>query len=367
MCVVFSNFQYFCEKGQPVIRLSEFLPPRPESDWKLIKQAGVNDIVGILNGGEHDRTMFQSVGGSGWEPDDRDEPPWSLKAITHDREVFERWGFNLVAIEDTVPMDKIRFGHEGRDEQIEQVIEQIRAMGALGIEVLSYNWMACGSWARTDIAIPDRGGALVTGYHRATAQARPPLLEPGETNAEQMWEALAYFLEAVIPEAEKSGVRLALHPDDPPQSVDRGVPRIMSSVASFQRVAELSPSESNGFTFCQGNFALMEEIVSGQVAMAEVIRDFGASRIPFVHFRDVRGTVEQFQETFHDDGQTDMAECLRAYYDIGFEGVMRPDHVPTLEGESNDRPGYHMLGRLFALGYIRGLEHSAYGHPSTFA
>ena len=104
-----------------MIRLSEFLPPRPESDWKLIKQAGVNDIVGILNGGEHDRTMFQSVGGSGWEPDDRDEPPWSLKAITHDREVFERWGFNLVAIEDTVPMDKIRFGHEGRDEQIEKL------------------------------------------------------------------------------------------------------------------------------------------------------------------------------------------------------------------------------------------------------
>jgi mannonate dehydratase len=348
-----------------MIRLSEFLPPRPENSWKLIKQAGVNDIVGILNGGEHDQTMFQSVGSSGWRPEERDEAPWSLAAIKHDKELFEQWGFDLVAIEDTIPMDKIRFGQEGRDEQIDHIIEQIRAMGALGIGVLSYNWMACGSWARTDVAIPDRGGALVTGYHRATAQASSPLLEPGEATAEGMWEALDYFLEAVLPEAEKAGVRLALHPDDPPQHIDRGVPRIMSSVESFRKVGALSHSLSNGFTFCQGNFALMEEIVSGEKTMPEVIREFGADRIPFVHFRDVRGTIDQFQETFHDDGQTDMAECFRAYYDIGFDGVMRPDHVATLEGEANDRPGYHMLGRLFALGYIRGLEHAAYGHPST--
>jgi mannonate dehydratase len=109
----------------------------------------------------------------------------------------------------------------------------------------------------------------------------------------------------------------------------------------------------------------MEEILSGEQTMADVIRSIGSERIPFVHFRDIRGTVEQFQETFHDDGQTDMAECFRAYSDVDFHGVMRPDHVPTLEGESNERPGYHMLGRLFAIGYIRGLEHAAYGHPST--
>ena len=350
-----------------MIQLGEFFPPRPESSWKLMKQAGVNHAVGILNGGEHDQTMFQSVGGAGWEPDHRDEAPWSLPAIKHDKEVFADWGFDLVAIEDTAPIDKIRLGLEGRDQQIDQVIEQIRAMGALGIEVLSYNWMACSSWARTDIAIPDRGGALVTGYVREVAQAGPQLRAEGETSPESMWEALEYFLQAVVPEAERAGVKLALHPDDPPQFIDRGVPRIMSSVAAFERALGLSGSDSHGITFCQGNFALMDEILSGATTMADVIRGIGASRIPFVHFRDIRGTVEKFQETFHDDGQTDMAACFQAYSDIGFDGVMRPDHVPTLEGESNERPGYHMLGRLFAIGYIRGLEHATYGHPASRA
>lgn len=348
-----------------MIKLSEFFPPRPETSWKWVKQAGVDDVVGILNGGEHDQTMFQSVGGSGWTPESRDEAPWSLAAIKHDQEVFHQWGFRLAAIEDTAPIDKVRLGLDGRDEQIEHVIEQIRVMGSLGIEVLSYNWMACSSWARTDIAIPDRGGALVTGYVRSIAQNGPHLLEAGETDAATMWAALEYFLDAVLPEAERAGVKLALHPDDPPQFMDRGVPRIMSSVEAFERVLALSDSDSNGITFCQGNFALMGEIVSGERTMQDVIRQIGSSRIPFVHFRDVRGTIEEFQETFHDDGQTDMAECFRAYYDIGFDGLMRPDHVPTLEGESNERPGYHMLGRLFALGYIRGLEQAAYGHPAS--
>ena len=348
-----------------MIQLSEFFPPRPENSWKLVKQAGVDYAVGILNGGEHDQTMFQSVGGKGWTADDLEDAPWSLASIRHDKELFQEWGFDLVAIEDSAPIDKVRLGLDGRDEQIEQVIEQIRAMGSLGIEVFSYNWMACSSWARTDIAIPDRGGALVTGYVREIAQSGPHLLEAGATTPEDMWAALEYFLDAVIPEAERAGVRLALHPDDPPQFMDRGVPRIMSSVEAFNRVLSYSSSDSHGITFCQGNFALMSEILSGDQTMSDVIRSIGADRIPFVHFRDIRGTVEQFQETFHDDGQTDMAECFRAYADIGFDGVMRPDHVPTLEGESNDRPGYHMLGRLFAIGYIRGLEHAAYGHPSV--
>jgi mannonate dehydratase len=93
------------------------------------------------------------------------------------------------------------------------------------------------------------------------------------------------------------------------------------------------------------------------------MRDYwGAQRkIAYVHFRDVRGTPERFVETFHDDGPTDMLACMRAYQAIGFEGVLRPDHVPTMEGESNDNPGYEALGRLFAIGYIRGLQEAVYG------
>ncbi|MCC2591843.1 mannonate dehydratase [Tessaracoccus sp. OS52] len=348
-----------------MLQLSEFLPPRPERSWRLLRQAGVDNVVGVLNGGEQDQRMFSSVGSTGWRAEVRGDVPWSLAAIRRNMEIYEQWGFKLIATEDTAPMDRIRLGLDGRDEEIEQFIEQIRALGELGIPTMAYNWMAVSSWGRTDLQVETRGGALVTGYTRSVAQAGPPLAEEGLYTADQMWDALEYFLRAVVPEAEQAGVRLALHPDDPPQPVDRGVPRIMSSVAAYRRLVELYPSDHNGMTFCQGNFALMPEVIDGEVTLPDLIREFGRAKIPFVHFRDVRGTVEQFNETFHDDGQTDMAECLRAYRDVGFDGPIRPDHVPTLEGELNDRPGYAMLGRLFAIGYIRGLEHATYGHPST--
>jgi len=92
------------------------------------------------------------------------------------------------------------------------------------------------------------------------------------------------------------------------------------------------------------------------------IRAFGASgKLFFAHFRDVRGTAEKFVETFHDEGQTDMLACMEAYRDAGFEGALRPDHVPTMEGDRNDAPGYSSIGRLFAIGYIKGLRQAVYG------
>lgn len=348
-----------------MIQLSELLPPRPEASWKLIRQVGVDTVVGVLNGAEQDQRMFASVGAAGWAADDRDEAPWSEAALAYNIESYREHGFTLVALEDSAPLDKARLALDGRDEQIDNVITQIRAMGRLGIPTLAYNWMALSSWGRTDIAIQDRGGALVTGYNREIAQSKDPLVEPGEVTHEQMWSGLEYFLDAVIPVAEESGVRLAMHPDDPPQQLDRNLPRIMSSVAAFRRLLSLNSSEYNGITFCQGNFALMSEVVDGRVGIPDLIREFGTENIPFVHFRDVKGTVDAFQETFHDAGQTDMPACMEAYYDIGFAGPMRPDHVPTLAGESNARPGYETLGRLFAIGYIRGLEQSVYGHPAV--
>lgn len=348
-----------------MIQLSEFLPPRPEASWKLIRQVGVDNVVGVLNGAEQDQRMFASVGAQGWRADDRDELPWSEQALRRNIEIYDEYGFRLIATEDNAPIDKVRLGAEGRDEQIDYVIQQIRAMGRLGIPTFAYNWMALSSWGRTNIAIPSRGGALVTGFNKEDAEAQGALVEEGEVTAEQMWDALAYFLDAVVPEAEAAGVRLAMHPDDPPQPFDRNLPRIMSSVEAFRRLVSLHPSEANGITFCQGNFALMPEVLDGTTSIPEVIREFGTGRIPFVHFRDVRGTPAEFQETFHDDGQTDMPACMEAYQEIGFGGAMRPDHVPTLEGELNARPGYETLGRLFAIGYIRGLEQSYYGHPAS--
>ncbi|HEX3807561.1 MAG TPA: mannonate dehydratase [Gaiellaceae bacterium] len=342
------------------MKLSEMLAARPQQPlWALLKQCGVDHVVAVMRNGEQDRRMFAAVGGGG-SPTDGDAVPWSQAAIERDVATFAEHGFTVVAIEDTPPLDEARLGLPGRDEQIENVQEQIRAMGKLGIPVLCYNWMAVSSWTRTDHAAESRAGALVTGFREADAKAMPLLVQPGELTAEQLWDSFAYFLQAVVPVAEEAGVRLALHPDDPPLPVVRGVPRIMSSVEAFRRVLDLFPSPANGVTLCQGNFALMTD------DLPTLIRELGArDAIHFVHFRDVRGDAHEFLETFHDDGQSDLAACMRAYAEVGFDGPLRPDHVPTMYGESNDHPGYETLGRLFANGYVRGLMHATAGRTES--
>lgn len=331
-----------------MFQLSEFLAPRPEPLWQLVKQAGVTNVVAVLQGAEQEQRMFASLEGGSIVPPG-DGAPWSEASIARDLAIFTEGGFDVVAIEDTAPMDLIRLGLPGRDEQIEHVITQLEAMGNLGVRVLCYNWMAISSWARTSVAIPGRGGSLVTGFSLAEASALPDLVPAGSVTSEQLWSALEYFLAAVLPVAEKAGVRMGMHPDDPPLPVVRNMPRIMNSFDNYRRLLALSDSPSNGVTFCQGNFALM----GGDVPA--LIREF-EGRIPFVHFRNVEGTADNFVETFHDEGLLDMAECIRAYNDIGFDGPLRPDHVPTMYGEANARPGYESLGRLFAIGYIRGLQ-----------
>ena len=144
-----------------------------------------------------------------------------------------------------------------------------------------------------------------------------------------------------------------MHPDDPPLSPINGIPRIMSSVENYQKLLDLVPSPANGICLCQGNFTLMTDDLPG------VIRHFGAQgKIHFLHIRDVQGTPDRFQETFHDDGKTDLAACFRAYRDVGFDGVFRPDHYPKM-GDSAfaDELG---IARLFAVGYLKGLREAVY-------
>jgi mannonate dehydratase len=180
--------------------------------------------------------------------------------------------------------------------------------------------------------------------------ANAPNTDAGVVTEDHLWASLEYVMKAIVPVAEEAGVTLALHPDDPPISPIRGVGRILTSPDAMMRAIELVPSARNQVTFCQGSFATMGADIPKE------IRRFGErDAIGFVHFRDVRGTPAKFVETFHDDGQTDMFEAMRTYRDVGFRGVVRPDHVPTMAGEANDAPGYQILGRLFALGYIKGL------------
>lgn len=322
-----------------MIKIAEVLPANPTPLWKMVKQVGVDYVVAPL------------------PPTHGNEKPWDYLPLLRMKNAFNDAGFEVSVIESRPPLEKAKLGIEGRDEEIDTVCQLLENMGRVGIPVWCYEWMSQMNWMRTSVTTPGRGGALVTSFDYEQVQKAPPAASP--VTEEQLWDSLDYFLKRVIPVAEKAGVQLAMHPDDPPLSPIRGVGRIMRSVENYQRLLDLVPSPVNGIALCQGNFTLMTDDLPG------TIRKFGnQGKIFFAHFRDVRGTVEKFQETFHDEGKTDMLACMQAYKDIGFEGVLRPDHVPTMEGDSNDNPAYSAIGRLFAIGYIKGLRQAVYGRAN---
>ncbi len=319
-----------------MIEIAEYLPPAYSILWDMVKQCGVTKVVGAMD-------LDAPRGG---------EAPWAYTSLLRVKNAYEDEGFELVVLESRPPLDKAKLGLPGRDEEIATVCELISNMGKLGIEVWCYEWMPVINWTRTSTTIRARGGALVTGYDHSQ-MLNAPLTAYGEVSEDQLWDNLRYFLERVIPVAEEAGVKLAMHPDDPPLSPIRGLGRIMRSADNFQRLLELAPSPMNGITLCQGNFTLMTD------DLPALIRQFG-EKIFFVHMRDVAGVPEKFEETFHDAGKTDMVACMRAYRDIGFSGVLRPDHVPTMAGDDNEDAGYSAIGRLYAIGYLKGIREVVY-------
>jgi mannonate dehydratase len=287
--------------------------------------------------------------------------PWDPEAISATKAIWDKIGIKWTVVEGPPSLGtQTKLGLKGRDEEISNFITFMRNLKKYGdVDIICYNWMPVISWARTNQERPGRGGALMLEFDYEAMKGKP-LTEYGEVSKETLWKNLEYFLKAVVPEAEKIGMNLSLHPDDPQVDVIQGISRIMNTVESFDRAMAISPSKYNGVTMCQANISLMGADIPA------LIRRWGKDKINFVHFRNVQdlsGVIPstKFTETFHDEGQIDMYEAMKALYDIGFEGPLRPDHVPVMSTEIENpkmRGGYTTLGNLFATGYIRGLAES---------
>jgi mannonate dehydratase len=307
------------------MRLAMLVDPPSDHNLQLAAQVGVSDIVCTYPGLE-------------------------LAPLVELRRRVEALGMRLTHVERHLPHLKIVHNLPGRDQQIEDVKTLLRNMAEVSMEVLCYNWMPNDDWQRTRWDAPERGGARVTEFKLDDVADDPRATDDMRvaTDERRLWENLEYFLARVLPVAEDARIKLALHPDDPPLAVLRGQPRIVTSHAALERAVQLAPSPSNGVCYCQGSLAPAgEDPVEGVRRLA--------SSIVFAHFRNVTGRSEHFRETFHDNGDIDMPAVIRAYREIGYQGAIRPDHAPSMAGETNESPGYEMLGRLYAAGYMRGL------------
>ena len=313
------------------MRLTDYLLSTPDIQWRYASQLGIRYAVGRMPDGHMEETAD------------------SLELLKAMKERYDAEGFSLKVIEPAPLNQKIKMNLPGRDEEIDRMIRLIRHMGRLGIEVLCYNFTAHFNWVRTRFGIAERGGALVTGYYHDDLD-HSVVTEDGVITREALWENLAYLQKAIVPVAEEAGVRLALHPDDPPQPEIQHIGRILTSADAMEKAIQLCPSPNAGITLCQGTFRMM-----GEDIVTCIHRFGGAGKINLVHFRDVRGNKDAFHETFHDNGITDMAACVEAYQAVCPDCYARVDHVPTMAGEENNRPGYESLGRLFAIGYLKGL------------
>ncbi len=257
---------------------------------------------------------------------------------------YTDFGFEPLIIE---PMpnelhDHIKLGDEKRDWAIENVIKMFPHMQKHGIKMICFNFMAHYGWTRTTSQIEERNGK-VTGF-----DVNEFVSDKTEISEETLWENYKYFLEKVLPHAEKYGIKLALHPDDPPQKKLGNVSRIFISLENINKAVRMFNSASLGVTFCQACYYTMGEDL---IKSVETLKD----KIFFIHFRNVVGEKNKFHETFHDNGAINMAEMMKLYTQKGLNVPIRVDHVPTMKWEKSENAGYDAIGRLFAIGYMKGL------------
>lgn len=306
--------------------LTDYFKSQHDIMWDYAKQCGVEKAVIRL-------------------PETED---FDITDFSHWETVYQRFvdfGVKPVVIE---PMpnelhDHIKAGDEKRDECIEKAIKMFGFMDKLDIRTICFNWMAHVGWTRTSDSIVERGGALVTGFDLKDYKPSAKVI-----TAKELWENYEYFIKAVIPYAEKYGIKLALHPDDPPLEKLGDVERIMINYENIKKAINIVDSPNLGVTMCQATYLMMGE------DLYKVIPEL-ADKIFFVHFRNAVGNKYKFNETFHDNGLIDMADIMRLYKKCGVDVPVRVDHVPLMAGEKQELAGYTALGRLYAIGYLKGI------------
>src|SRR5262245_46237905 len=262
-------------------------------------------------------------------------------------------GLELRTVLATSGFDEVKRGAAGRDEKIAWLLNAVHGMGAAGIPILAYNFKLLNSKLLRSAPTKGRGEATYISFDYAQYLRKPaPPIVPAVPE-EKIWDNLTYFLKAAVPAAEKAGVRMALHPDDPP--VPHGTParagaaHIVSSLEQYRKIFDAVPSRANGMLFCQGCVTEMKD-----VDVCDAIRQMGSiDKIVMVHFRNVRGEFPKFQEVFVDEGDVDMYRAMQAYRDVGFTGPFSLDHSPMF-------PEAEIANTAFMVGYMRGLIQAVY-------
>lgn len=297
-----------------------------EANANFIKQLGLEDVI------IHTPKL----------PGDKQ---WEYEDLLNLRKHVESFGLRIAGIEN-VPnhfYDKVMLGLPGKEEQLCYMQNTIRNMGKAGIPIFGYHWMPNSVW-RTPQAVV-RGGATATAFDMD--MAKKDLSHGRVFTEEEMWDNYTYFIKAVVPVAEEAGIKLGIHPDDPPVESLGGIARIFRNFQGFKRGIEIIDSPSNGLEFCQGCWSEM-----GTDVVYDAIKYFAErGKIMYVHFRNVSGKVPKFHETFINEGDTDMFKAMKIYKDAGFRGVLIPDHVPHL---ANEIGGYY-ASLAFAIGYMSAL------------
>jgi mannonate dehydratase len=296
---------------------------------------------------------------------------WPVERIAELVQQVEANGLRLEVIESVPVHEDIKLGKPSRDRLIENYCRTLRNLARFGIRVVCYNFMPMFDWTRTtlDMRLPDgsttlafdaaeiekidpREGIRLPGWDASYTrdELRGLLAEYAAIDEKAVRANLAHFLKRVIPVAKEVGIMMAIHPDDPPRPIF-GLPRIVKNRADLAELLAVVDDPANGLTLCSGSLGS-----DAGNDIPALVREFG-KRIHFAHLRNVRVDASgSFHETGHRsaDGSLDMAEIVRAYHEVGFEGYVRPDHGRMIWGETG-RPGYGLYDRALGAVYLNGL------------